>query len=389
MKESWTDTMKHRLEGHKMAPPTGLWKGINEEMGFSPEHVSTKKPAAIRRWYWAAAAVILALVGFFALYDKDNHDISEPLSNTVSTQQPSEQTISSVPPYESSQPVEQEPQAERFVSAQVTHHKVVNNTIQEKTDTTEKMADDQTIVALSDSVPGVQQNVDDNQQSNQPSIISNHSMPQYEYVSKRNGSSSLGKWSVSLNASGGLLAANTIHPYISNAYYSFDVNTCLNVGQPHQHLFAWKHHPPVRFGLSLQYQLNQRLALVSGINYTFLSSEVSANFQNIYRKIYMQYIGVPFGLSWQLWSNRQFHIYLSGSTMVEKCFRSDFSNKKPWQFSINTAAGAEYIVTPQVGVYLEPSLGYYFDDGTSLEHYYKEHPFAPSIEFGVRLHLER
>ena len=214
-------------------------------------------------------------------------------------------------------------------------------------------------------------------------------MPQYEYVSKRNGSSSLGKWSVSLNASGGLLAANAIHTDLSNVYYGFDIQmNGYGIGAPQQ-VFVWKHNPPVRFGLSLQYQLNQRLALVSGINYTFLSSEVSSNHPKISHKVSMQYLGVPFGLSWQMWSNRQFRIYLSGSTMVEKCFRSDFSNKKPWQFSINTAAGAEYIVNPQVGVYLEPSLGYYFDDGTSLEHYYKEHPFAPSIEFGVRLHLER
>ena len=33
-------------------------------------------------------------------------------------------------------------------------------------------------------------------------------------------------------------------------------------------------------------------------------------------------------------------------------------------------------------------LGYYFKDGTSLEHYYKEHPLTPSIEFGLRLHLK-
>ena len=34
-----------------------------------------------------------------------------------------------------------------------------------------------------------------------------------------------------------------------------------------------KHHIPLRLGLSLQYQLNDRLALLSGINYTYLESE--------------------------------------------------------------------------------------------------------------------
>ena len=39
--------------------------------------------------------------------------------------------------------------------------------------------------------------------------------------------------------------------------------------------FVSKHHLPVRFGLSVQYQLNNRLALLSGINYTYLYSEFS------------------------------------------------------------------------------------------------------------------
>ena len=79
--------------------------------------------------------------------------------------------------------------------------------------------------------------------------------------------------------------------------------------------------------------------------------------------------------------------------MLEKCVRADLEGsdmgQKPWQWSVNAAAGAEYTYTPQVGIYLEPSLGYYFDDGTFLEHYYKEHPLAPSIEFGLRLHFNK
>lgn len=61
--------------------------------------------------------------------------------------------------------------------------------------------------------------------------------------------------------------------------------------------------------------------------------------------------------------------------------------EKPRQWSLNAAAGAEYSFTPQLRVYLEPSLGYYFDDGFNLDHYYKEHPLAPSINFGLRFNL--
>ena len=79
--------------------------------------------------------------------------------------------------------------------------------------------------------------------------------------------------------------------------------------------------------------------------------------------------------------------------MVEKCVSvaidGDYTGKKPWQWSFNVAAGAEFSFTSLLGVYLEPSLGYYFSDGTQLEHYYKEHSLAPSIEFGLRMHIGR
>ena len=77
--------------------------------------------------------------------------------------------------------------------------------------------------------------------------------------------------------------------------------------------------------------------------------------------------------------------------MLEKCVNAEVDgnsvSKKPWQWSVNASAGAEYSLISQLGFYLEPSLGYYFDDNTALEHYYKKHPLTPTIEFGLRLHL--
>ena len=40
MKENWTTDMKQKLEGHKMAPPAGLWEGISSEMGLQENPVS-------------------------------------------------------------------------------------------------------------------------------------------------------------------------------------------------------------------------------------------------------------------------------------------------------------------------------------------------------------
>ena len=157
--------------------------------------------------------------------------------------------------------------------------------------------------------------------------------------------------------------------------------TSAYLGYVKEETYHYKHHLPIRFGLSLQYPLNDRLALLSGINYTWLYSECIKNDSSTDQ--HLHYLGVPVGMSYQLWTNRHFQIYASGTVMLEKCL-----NKKPWQWSVEAGVGAEYAITEQAGLYLEPSMGYYFNDGTSIEHYYKEHPLAPSIMFGIRLHVK-
>jgi hypothetical protein len=197
------------------------------------------------------------------------------------------------------------------------------------------------------------------------------------------------QWSVGLNASGGLLAS-TGKSSMGHSYVYDEENYDPGVSSTTQPIpssttydVEAKHRMPVTLGLSVHYQLNACLALLTGVNYTYLYSEFSKPlYPNVYREQKLHYLGIPVGLSWLFWKMKGFSFYLSGSAMLQKCL-----NEKPWQWSVNASAGAEYAITPLLGLYLQPSLGYYFHDGTSFEHYYKEHPLAPSIEFGLRLHI--
>jgi hypothetical protein len=215
-------------------------------------------------------------------------------------------------------------------------------------------------------------------------------------------SESSSKWTIGVAGSNGLLlAANNyanstnVQPLYNDAspahYYT---NGMGDIAQAFTYTdVESKHHIPLRLGLSLQYQLTDRLALLSGINYTYLESEFIYPLHNhLDFNQKLSYLGIPVGISWKVWATDHFNIYLTGGTMIEKCIKADISegelNTHPWQWSINASAGAEYHFTRQFGVYLEPSLGYYFNDGTKLEHYYKDHPLAPSLQFGLRLHLK-
>ena len=205
-------------------------------------------------------------------------------------------------------------------------------------------------------------------------------IPSFEQ--EQNHSPKESKWTMGIHTSSGLLAANNSIGEVKNYYF-------INQAEHPKDGFAYieyenyrsKHHLPVRLGMSIHYQLSNRVALLSGINYTWLYSEFIKKNSTIDQ--HLHYLGVPVGAAYQLWSNHHFKCYLTGEVMLEKCL-----NKKPWQWSVEAGAGAEYTITPQVGLYVEPSLGYYFNDGTSYQHYYKDHPLAPSIMLGLRMHIE-
>ena len=402
MKEKWKEEMRRKLEGHRKAPPRGLWEGISEQMGFKPE--MPVHPASRRRWYWAAAAAILVMGGIYVFL---HHDSTPPALQTITEVLKKEDTTPSetdIPqPWEETpeQPMTSATMAEQptppatsrvLAKAHVNKNQAASEeTIQEHQEPTSLVPEPERNEVEEKEKPQVEAHEGEKpptttdspkkKEEKKSSDIPPSIVPVHQPSSKS------GKWSMGLHASGGLLAANNstgtakqYYLYASSMYEAY-FNKMSN-GYVEYETYRSKHHLPVRIGASLQYQLNDHLSLLSGITYTWLHSEFIKESSTTDQ--HLHYLGVPVGVSYQLWSNRQFQCYVSGTAALAKCL-----NEKPWQWSVDAAAGAEYAVTQQVGLYLEPSLGYYFHDGSSLEHYYKDHPLAPSIMFGLRMHMNR
>ena len=387
MKESWEEQLRRKLERHEVAPPEGLWEDICKELGVIPAPVLTPSTlSANKRWYFTVAAAILALAGFFAVYQFNNNNETKEL--TVKSEM--------IAPEEPDAPVSEDKVDDVFALASINHKVSKEDNLTKSQPPCEPEPEPKFDDGLNKDVlqePNNEEPVTEPQARKPVDDHRTYQLPSSEPTPKRNETSD--RWSLGLTASGGLLAANNsigtnLSYYQINPNYSF-----INQFPSPQTEFVWKHRLPLRFGLSVHYQLNDRLSLLSGISYTYLYSECSIPLYNINYNQKLHYLGIPIGIVWQLWSSGHFRLYLSGSAMLEKCINASFDYKssdgvdieKPWQWSLNAAAGAEYSFTPQLGVYLEPSLGYYFDDGSNLEHYYKEHPLAPSISFGLRFNL--
>ena len=414
MKEDWTDQIRQKLEGFEMTPPEGLWEGICKQMDMPAEPVS----ASHKWWYWAVAAAILALAGFFAVYHVDDH-----CGATVVTAK------SEIKPVESNANTEIEPQTElktepkaeapkkaKISSKPMPSTKLMAFSTQEEASQAEVAAETEVQTepdiqseseVQTESVASIQE---EEHQANEPtkSVIDYPVLTPEPQVRTKKSSN---RWSFGANASG-LLAVNSINN--SEVLYGGDSNPPQSDGtrittpveyNPGITYFYptleeyWRHRPPIRFGLNVQLQLNNHIALHSGISYTYLYTDWGR--LPAYYEQKLHYIGVPLGIDWKWLSSKHLHLYLSGGILLEKCISFDYKWQetyiikteivrkiRPWQFSVQAAAGIEYLFISQIGIYFEPSLGYYFNDGSSLQHYYKKRPFAPSLDFGLRLHLK-
>lgn len=141
------------------------------------------------------------------------------------------------------------------------------------------------------------------------------------------------------------------------------------------------HHQPIRFGLSLRYHLDDHWGIESGLSYTRLISDITMNVDNIVitTEQRLNYIGLPLNVNYQLWKGRNYGIYMAAGGTIEKMI-----DASPWQFSLNSAIGAEYKLSNMFSIYAEPGFGYYFSDGSSIPTIYKDHPFNFNLSFGLR-----
>ena len=149
------------------------------------------------------------------------------------------------------------------------------------------------------------------------------------------------------------------------------------------------HKQPVTVGFSLRKDLRRGFAVETGLTYTLLASDMLIDGIEGQMSQKLHYVGIPVRASWNIVDTRLFTLYLLGGGAVEKCVHAKVGPyddlEKPWQFSLTAAVGAQYNIGRHVGVYVEPGVSYYFDDGSSLQTIRKDKPCLFSLQAGFRL----
>lgn len=159
-----------------------------------------------------------------------------------------------------------------------------------------------------------------------------------------------------------------------------------------------KHHAPVSVGMQLAFGIAPRLSMSTGVVYTRTSSDfypyAPNNDYNVHQVLH--YVGIPLGLNYELWRSGGFHAYVMAGAEADYNVKNDTdedgtkkenTKRDRVQFSGKASLGAQYDISPSVGLYIEPGAKYYFDNGSDIENTFKDKKLNFNLQFGLRFNL--
>ncbi len=158
-----------------------------------------------------------------------------------------------------------------------------------------------------------------------------------------------------------------------------------------------RHYQPVSFGMTVKIPFSSVLSVSSGVVYTQLRSEFT-NVTPTYvieQKQTLHYIGIPLSMQYRLWQWHGLGVYATAGGQVDFNVKAKYVNggaeveidKDRAQWSVQGALGLQYDIIPQLGIYAEPGIKYYFDNGSRVRNFFKDKPTNFNLQLGLRLNL--
>jgi hypothetical protein len=142
---------------------------------------------------------------------------------------------------------------------------------------------------------------------------------------------------------------------------------------------------PVSFGAGVKIDFNERWSLGVGANYTLLArkfygkytkvteaggieNSISSDIRNT-----QHFVGIPVNAYYNIISKDRINLYAYAGGTVEKCVSDNYNvlgtsiyhkeKAEGVQFSADAGIGVEFMLGKHMGLYIDPSLRYYFDCG--------------------------
>ena len=165
---------------------------------------------------------------------------------------------------------------------------------------------------------------------------------------------------------------------------------------------------PFSVGASFRVDFTKRIGLSIGVNYTLLTNRFKGFFNEYDKegnltnstesdiKNQQHYIGIPLNLYCNIFTSKHINFYASVGGELSKgvadnyrILATSYTHRQRIdgvQWAVNAGLGVEFMITRHFGLYIDPSLRYYFP-GNQPASIRTAQPFQAGFELGIRAKL--
>lgn len=403
----WTEQLRQRLNDAEVPAPENLWDSISQQLDAQGQQQDAedaqvaKKPHRVALLPWAAAAsvVLIAGVGMWwqlrsntphiAMLEPTPHPISLTDNKAVVADASATNTKPSAINTKASA-------ANTHISTTSTHAMLAYKDSALAPTASNK----EEVMALAMAEQEVQSEpiaeVSNSQGSARTLTARNtYALPRTQHQTSNT------RWQMGVGTAGNMNRYESSGPIYVNSLSAVNTeyadNEMFRVSPYEQDTKDVTHHDmPISIGFTASYSVTPRIALASGLVYTLATSSFQHGASMPKETQTLHYVGIPLNLSYTIWGNSWLRTYVMAgaqadmnvkATLKADGHKSDIDNDRAL-FSVTGGAGVQLNVAQQLGVYVEPGVRYYFDNGSAVQTIFKEHPTNFSLQVGLRWNIE-
>lgn len=401
--DAWIAVVKRKAQQDTCELPQDSWGTIAKAAGIAQQR---SRGRVVRLWACAAAAAVALVAGIALIGVRSGSLQQQPASMPTAQSAPHAATGGGVPTAtQEPRLLAQRTEAEKPAKT----HETKTHREKQNAGQPERVAarDDNAAETNAGSAPGLEAAPQDDRCSvpNAPDDKANEansgekSGQQQRWRQQGNGYRGVNHSSKQGNGAGSDAYGNTLRLYgngiilaAASSENSGKVQTVMSdpdgmiYAAPRRTKFSYEHKIPITVGLTFSKRIPYDIELSTGLVYTLMSSDVTAELTGEKFTQRIQFLGIPFGVRWNFWRWRNFSTYVGGEVLGEKVIDAKYGNDKVdvdrLQWSLHGLAGVRYNVGNHVGFYLEPKVSHYMTD-LPLTTIRGEHPINLNVQFGV------
>lgn len=415
----WTEQLRQRLNDAEVPAPENLWDSISQQLDAQGQQQDAedaqvaKKPHRVALLPWAAAAsvVLIAGVGMWWQLRSNTPDIAmlEPTPHPITlTDNKAVVADASAVNTKASAVNTKASTANSHISTTSTNamlaykdnalaptasnkEEVMALTVAEQEVQSEPIAE----VSTTTSTPTATATQKSQGSARTMAARTTYTQPRTQHQASNT------RWQVGVGTAGNMNRYKSSGPIYVNSLSAVNTeyadNEMFRVSPYEQDTKDVTHHDmPISIGFTASYSVTPRIALASGLVYTLATSSFQHGASMPKETQTLHYVGIPLNLSYTVWGNSWLRTYIMAgaqadmnvkATLKADGHKSNIDNDRA-QFSVTGGAGVQLNVAQQLGVYVEPGVRYYFDNGSAVQTIFKEHPTNFSLQVGLRWNIE-